>query len=99
MAEARDVPGSRPRGRLALRFAADRRRAWRWYSITSATPAMTTLLLAVARYDADTQTGSYHGLWQRISITVGFGYFGVLATHLLRRHGTRPGTSPEDRDT
>lgn len=37
--------------------------------------------------DADTQTGAYHGLWQRISITVGFGYFGVLAIGLLRRHG------------
>jgi hypothetical protein len=51
---------------------------------------MTTLLVTVAQYDADTQTGSYHGLWQRISITIGFGYFSVLAAHLLRRHGERP---------
>jgi hypothetical protein len=75
---------------LAARFLADRQRAWMWYSTASAVLAMTTLLVAVAQYDADTQTGSYHGLWQRISITIGFGYFSVLAAHLLRRHGERP---------
>ena len=48
--------------------------------------AMTTLMVAVAQYDADTETGSYHGLWQRISITIGFSYFSVLAMHLLRQH-------------
>jgi hypothetical protein len=73
---------------LACRFAADHRRAWMWYSIANAALAMTTLLIAVAQYDADTQTGSYHGLWQRVSITIGFSYFSVLATHLLRRLGT-----------
>ncbi|MGW6932910.1 DUF998 domain-containing protein [Lentzea sp. NPDC054927] len=71
---------------LAARFAADRQRAWMWYSIANAVLAMTTLMVAVAQYDADTQTGSYHGLWQRISITIGFSYFAILATHLLRQH-------------
>ncbi len=72
---------------LATRFAVDRQWVWTWYSTASAVLAMTTLLLAVAQYDADTQTGSYHGLWQRISITIGFGYFSVLAIRLLRQHG------------
>jgi len=75
---------------LAARFAADKQWAWMWYSITSAVVAMTTLLVAVAQYDADTQTGSYHGLWQRISIIIGFGYFSVLATRLLRHYGKHP---------
>ncbi|WP_027947271.1 DUF998 domain-containing protein [Amycolatopsis taiwanensis] len=70
---------------LAARFAADKQWGWMWYSTATAVAAMATLLVAVARYDADTQTGSYHGLWQRISITIGFGYFSVLATGLLRR--------------
>jgi hypothetical membrane protein len=83
---------------LATRFAADRQRAWMWYSITSAVLAMTTLLIAVAQYDAETQTGSYHGLWQRISITIGFSYFSVLATRLLRQH-RRPSISPSEQDT
>lgn len=74
---------------LATRFAADQQWGWMWYSIASAVVAMATLLAAVAQYDADIQTGDYHGLWQRISITIGFGYFSVLATGLLRRHGRR----------
>lgn len=77
---------------LAARFAADRERTWMWYSVASAVLAMTTLLVAVAQYDADTQTGSYHGLWQRISITIGFSYFSVLATRLRRQHSS-PGPS------
>jgi hypothetical protein len=70
---------------LAARFAADHERGWMWYSIATAALAMTTLLVAVAQYDADTQTGSYHGLWQRVSITIGFSYFSVLAVSRLRR--------------
>ncbi len=82
---------------FAARFAADKQRGWMWYSIASAVVAMTTLLVAVAQFDADTQTGSYHGLWQRISITIGFGYFSVLATHLFRRHGRAPIQTPGER--
>ncbi|WP_160160927.1 DUF998 domain-containing protein [Actinomadura sp. K4S16] len=70
---------------LAARFATEKQWGWMWYSIVSAVAAMATLLVAVALYDADTQTGSYHGLWQRISITIGFGYFSVVAAGLLRR--------------
>ncbi len=75
---------------LAARFLADRQWVWMWYSTASAVLAMTTLLVAVAQYDADTQTGNYHGLWQRISITVGFGYFSVLGAHLFRHHSKHP---------
>jgi hypothetical protein len=70
---------------VARRAAADEERAWTWYSIGTAVVATGTLLVAVALYDADTRTGAYHGLWQRISIAVGFGYFGILAVRLARR--------------
>ncbi|MFI5589974.1 hypothetical protein ACIA5G_33335 [Amycolatopsis sp. NPDC051758] len=32
------------------------------YSLANAVLAMTTLMVAIAQYDADTQTGSQHGL-------------------------------------
>ncbi|MCO1655988.1 DUF998 domain-containing protein [Pseudonocardia humida] len=82
---------------IAARSAADRERAWMWYSIVTAVVAMGTLLVAAGLYDADTQTGSYHGLWQRISIAVGFGYFGVLAVRLLGRR--RPQTRVSSTNT
>ncbi|GAA3761924.1 hypothetical protein HDA32_005766 [Spinactinospora alkalitolerans] len=36
-----------------------------------------------AALDDGTQTGTYHGLWQRISLGIGLGWFGVLALRLL----------------
>lgn len=70
---------------VAWRFTTIRReRAWAWYTIATAVVSLTTLLIAVQLYNHDTQTGSWHGLWQRISITVGFVWFGALAVHVRR---------------
>jgi hypothetical protein len=72
---------------FAVHFAREKQRLWASYSLISAVAAMGTLLVAVALYGADVQTGSYHGLWQRISITIGFGYFSVLAVRMLSGSG------------
>lgn len=70
---------------MAWRFAADpSARHWMWYTIATAALSLGTLITALAVFDAATQTGSWHGLWQRIAITVGFTWFGAMAIQRLR---------------
>ncbi|TDC79303.1 DUF998 domain-containing protein [Actinomadura sp. 7K507] len=72
-------------GVIAYRLAAEPgRRPWMWYTVVTAVASLTTLMIAVQLYDDVSGTGTYHGLWQRISITIGFTWFGALATLLLR---------------
>jgi hypothetical protein len=69
---------------LARRFATDR--TWRWSSILTGVLVLGTFMAMAASYDFVTQTGHYHGLWNRISFVIGFGWLGALALRLLREH-------------
>jgi hypothetical protein len=70
---------------LARRFAAEPgRRAWMWYSIATGVLVPATFMASAATYDFTTQTGHYQGLWQRISLVIGFCWFGLLALRLVR---------------
>ncbi|WP_165959259.1 DUF998 domain-containing protein [Actinomadura sp. KC345] len=72
-------------GVIAYRLAADPgHRRWTWYTVVTAVTSLATLMIAVHRYDDVSGTGTYHGLWQRVSITIGFTWFGALAALLLR---------------
>lgn len=62
------------------------RRAWMWCSIATGTLVPITFITSASMYDFATQTGHYHGLWQRISLAIGFGWLGALALHLLQEH-------------
>jgi hypothetical protein len=59
-------------------------RSWKWYSIATGILVPATFIMSATMYDFATQTGHNHGLWQRISLTIGFGWFGLLAARLLR---------------
>ncbi len=75
---------------MARRFAADPgARPWMWYTIATAVLSLGTLMAALAVFDSATQTGSWHGLWQRIAITVGFTWFGAMAIQRLRPNRNR----------
>ena len=65
--------------------AARRREGPLWVLVTVAAGILTPVTMAVAarNFDMDTLTGAGHGLWQRISQAIGFGWYAVLATRLL----------------
>ena len=74
---------------LIPRFA--REPGWRgfaWYSLISGLLTLASFFLAVRAEAIGQQTGtlatSLHGLWQRISIGLGFGWFSVLSVLMLR---------------
>ncbi|WP_100444843.1 DUF998 domain-containing protein [Glycomyces xiaoerkulensis] len=70
---------------MAWRFADDPdMRPWMWYTVAAAAVSLGTLMAALALFDSTTQTGSWHGLWQRIAIAVGFTWFGAVAVQRLR---------------
>lgn len=84
---------------LAWRFAAEPGRGgWMWYCIATAVLVLATFGAAAFLYDAQTQTGTYHGLWQRLNLALALGWFGLLARSLLREQTGRrvqvPVTSP-----
>ncbi|GIF47901.1 uncharacterized protein DUF998 [Asanoa ferruginea] len=73
---------------MARRFAKDPAlRVWMWCSIAAGILVPATFIASAALYDFATQTGHYHGLFQRISLAIGFGWLGALALHL---RGERP---------
>jgi hypothetical protein len=76
---------------LARRFGGEpARRAWTWYSLATGLLVPATFVISAALYDFATQTGHYHGLFQRISLAIGFGWLGVLTLRLLRDHANSP---------
>ncbi len=80
---------------LARRFA--REPGWRgfmWYSLVSGLLTLVSFFLALRAeaigQEAGTLATSLHGLWQRISIALGFGWFSVLSVLMLRAVANRP---------
>jgi hypothetical membrane protein len=73
---------------LGYRFAGERSRGVLAYSLASATIVLTTFvvsgLLSTDALANGTLPESLHGLIQRITIAVGFGWFSVLAVRYLR---------------
>ena len=71
---------------MAWRFAAEPGgRWWMWFCVIVAILVPVTFGIAAALFDPDTQTGRFHGLWQRVSLAVGLGWFGPVAVHLAAR--------------
>jgi len=65
-------------------------RGFAWYSVVSGVLTLAAFVLAINAESTAQQTGhlatSLHGLWQRISIVLGFGWFSVLSVLLLRAY-------------
>lgn len=77
---------------MAWRFAAEPGgRGWMWFCVATAIAVPVTFAIAAGLYDAESQTGRYHGLWQRINLTISLGWFGVVSVwaRCQRRDGTR----------
>lgn len=75
---------------MAYRFAAEPGgRAWVWFSIGTALAVPATFVLAAANYDMDTGTGEFHGLWQRINLTIGLTWIASVTVRYLRQLGSR----------
>ncbi|WP_165977909.1 DUF998 domain-containing protein [Nonomuraea diastatica] len=71
---------------MARRFAAEPGgRPWMWFCVATAVGVPVTFAIAAGLYDAESQTGMYHGLWQRINLAISMGWFGVVAMWFLRR--------------
>jgi Protein of unknown function (DUF998) len=49
-----------------------------------------TLYIAAQHFSYDTLSGNGHGLWQRISQAIGFGWYALYAARLLRGSGHTP---------
>ncbi|MBO4270349.1 DUF998 domain-containing protein [Microbispora triticiradicis] len=79
---------------MAAYRAMSRKEGAAWTLITLAAGVLTPLTLYVAarHFDWDTRSGHSHGLWQRVSQGIGFGWYAVYATRLLR--GTMSGRGP-----
>lgn len=78
---------------LAWRFAHEPgRRSWAWYCAATGILVAVTSGTSAALFDAEAQVGAYHGLWQRFSLAIGLGWFGVMAW-LLGRGDARPRTA------
>jgi hypothetical membrane protein len=80
---------------MAARFAQENgKRTWMWYSLVTGLAVLVTFLASVALYTTAEQAGalatSPHGIWQRICIVVGFGWFSALAVELLRPDAVGP---------
>jgi hypothetical protein len=74
---------------LALRFAGEPgRRGWMWGSLAAGLVVPVTFVLTGALFSqaaaAGTLDASYHGLVQRVTIALGFGWLSVIALLLLR---------------
>lgn len=85
---------------LAVRFAGEPgRRGWVSCSLTIALAVAVTFVLSGVLFSqaaaAGTLDTSYHGLVQRFTITLGFGWLSVIALLLLRDQPGRPTPQPE----
>jgi uncharacterized protein DUF998 len=83
---------------LAARFAGQPgRRGWMWGSLAIGLVVAVTSVLSGVLFSqaaaAGTLDASYHGLVQRFSIALGFGWLSVLALRLLREQPGRPSRS------
>ncbi|MET7464029.1 DUF998 domain-containing protein [Nonomuraea sp. NPDC005501] len=73
-----------------------------WILITIMAGILTPLTLYVAaqRFSFDTLSGDGHGLWQRISQAIGFGWYALYSARLLRDSGrTSPPGIADQRST
>ncbi|MBB4935538.1 hypothetical protein F4561_006432 [Lipingzhangella halophila] len=66
-------------------------RWWMWYCVATAVLVPVTFGFAAAQVDDVTGVGTFHGLWQRVSLAIGLGWFGALALRLMRRCTAPPG--------
>ncbi|PSK95636.1 uncharacterized protein DUF998 [Murinocardiopsis flavida] len=59
---------------------------WAWTMLTLAAGVLTpaTMMIAAHQFDSAAQTGAFHGLWQRVSLAIGFGWYALLGARLLR---------------
>lgn len=81
-------------GVLAWRFFGDaERRWWAWVTVAAGAVVIVTIGLLLNSFDADLQAGSYHGLWQRISLGASTGWLGLLAVLLRRRTSEQAGAA------
>jgi hypothetical protein len=83
---------------LAVRFAGEPgRRGWVWCSLTIALAVAVTFVLSGVLFSqaaaAGTLNASYHGLVQRFTIALGFGWLSVIALLLLRDQPGRAGST------
>ena len=84
---------------LALRFAGEPgRRGWMWGSLAAGLVVPVTFVLTGALFRqaaaAGTLEASYHGLVQRVTIALGFGWLSMIALLLLREQPNRPAPQP-----
>jgi hypothetical protein len=85
---------------FAVRFAGEPgRRVWMWCSLAIALAVAVTFVLSGVLFSqaaaAGTLDTSYHGLVQRFTIALGFGWLSVIALLLLRERPGRPALQPE----
>ncbi|GAB3475051.1 DUF998 domain-containing protein [Nocardiopsis coralliicola] len=67
---------------LARRFAAEPcGRPWAWYPAATAVAVRVTFA-AAALAGAEGGAGAFHGLWQRINLAIGLGWFAAPAYRL-----------------
>jgi hypothetical protein len=68
---------------LSWRFAATPRRCpWTWLCLASATLALACFMTMASCYDFATQTGHYHGLFNRLGLAVALGWLAAVAQRL-----------------
>jgi Protein of unknown function (DUF998) len=85
---------------LAARFAGQPdRRSWMWGSVAIGLVVPATFVLSGVLFSqaaaAGTLDASYHGLAQRLTVTLGFGWLSVIALLLLREQPSRLTPRPE----
>ncbi|QVQ50022.1 DUF998 domain-containing protein [Spiractinospora alimapuensis] len=69
---------------MAWRFAKDGGpRPLVWYCVASAVLIPVTFALSAGQFDMATQSGQFHGLWQRVNLALSLGWIGVVAGYLL----------------
>jgi heme A synthase len=69
---------------LARRFSGTRRIGWAVYSIITPVLFLATFFLASLGFSGAEGWVEVGGMYQRVSITIGWGYLSLLALHLLR---------------
>lgn len=83
---------------FAVRFAGEPgRRGWMWSCLAIALAVVVTFILSGVLFSQAAEAGtldtSYHGLVQRFTITLGFGWLSVIALLLLRDQPGRAGST------
>ncbi|HYT26018.1 MAG TPA: DUF998 domain-containing protein [Actinomycetota bacterium] len=76
---------------FARRFAGWGERGWAIYSAVTGVVFTVAFVLASMAFGQAERLVALGGLFQRITITVGWGWLTLLAVHLLRDLSQRPG--------